>query len=222
MKKNIYPYILAFLIPITIVNILSSSKFDNRKSKGTLVLPTPNSTSSPITVTTPNPEFAAVNETDIAEPIEVELTYLGESQADTSMFYKRYQLAEYVKFVWWYQYRSQEQVDYCEYYYSTTFPQMDFSNGYMIVSFGRKIDRITYTLNSKNKFIGLEEYEGVPEYDVDEWKANTMFFYRMNQIPFINSEVNTTENNNIGALNRGQMPNSGVHESLREKFRKYY
>ena len=36
---------------------------------------------------------------DLAVPVNVALTYLGEWTADTSVFYERYELADYVKFV---------------------------------------------------------------------------------------------------------------------------
>ncbi len=104
--------------------------------------------------------------------------------------------------------------------YQTSLPSIDFDDQYMVISFGRKIEKLTY---KKNAHYYTEDlyYEGIPEYGM-EYKPNTVYAYAMEQVPFINSEVNTTENNDISALNVGQMPDRGVHESAKEKWRKYY
>jgi len=117
---------------------------------------------------------------------EIELRYLGAVSADDSEFTEYAERRGYKLksegFFWWWMARSEE--DYRQYEERLTLSQpdftMEFKKYYHILSFGRKLNKLT--ANSRTIYYGIE-YSSDWEFDMTQYSPNTVYIY---EIDFIN------------------------------------
>ena len=117
---------------------------------------------------------------------EIELRYLGAVSGDDSEFTEYAEKMGYKLrsegFAWWWMMGSKEQYKRYEERLALSLPDftMDFEGYYHILSFGRKLNKLT--ANSRTIYYGTE-YSSDWEFDMTQYSANTVYIY---EIDFIN------------------------------------
>ena len=81
--------------------------------------------------------------------IEVALESISTVYGDFSHYYNSMNLDDSVKFVWWWQYRSEEAIIGAENTFKTSLPRINLQSKYIVISCGRKLEKLEYKKCSK-------------------------------------------------------------------------
>lgn len=140
---------------------------------------------------------------------EVELRYLGAVSGDDSEFTDYAERMGYrlksEGFAWWWLVRSEEHYERFEERLSLSRPDftMEFKKDYHILSFGRKLNKLT----ANSRIVYQSQYSSKWEFDMTQYSPNTVYIYA---IDFINLHDMELDADMYGQnyYERGKVPSS--------------
>ena len=116
----------------------------------------------------------------------IDLNYMLETTCDLSAVYEDHPGELKEDFCWWYQIRSESQMDQVFGRFKIPEFDYDFSNGYLVVSLGRQLSSLSYW-NTEYHFDGT--HPALPVFIEEPYNKNAAYIYEMDKIPFADTEI---------------------------------
>ena len=112
----------------------------------------------------------------------VNFEYIGSERYNTDIFQERYHVNDVSKITWWEIIDCSEQYDKATELYGLSIPDIDYSENYIFITFGRKLHALTQVTSKTMPGFAITVFE-------EEHFGNMVFYYKIPRLSIADSII---------------------------------